>query len=129
LDLFYCPTCSRVYALDGGQTYLCSRQHKPSTLEDGRRHHLTLTEKAESDRSPWSIPDFVEEVELQQEGYIDNWIETCKFPEDEPKNNMTRHDPANRIGGRYLMREQVVSKFKPFVLLRISTATNPHQEP
>ena len=123
MDLFYCPTCSRVYALVSDQTYLCSRQHLPSALADGRRHRLTVTEKIESDRSPWSIPEFTEEVELQQEGFIENWVESCKYPQDENKDDMTRHEAANRIGGRHLGREQVVSKFKPFVLQKMGSSS------
>lgn len=119
-ELFYCPTCSRVYALDATQTYLCSHDHKEITFNDGRKHRLSLTERIDSDKSPWPVPNFVEEVELQGEGHLDNWVESCKYPEDEPKNDMTRHDSANRIGGHHLSREQVTSKFKQFVLARFS---------
>jgi len=119
-ELFYCPTCSRVYALDGGQAYLCAQFHKEVILDDGRRHRLSLSERIDSDLSPWPIPDFAEEVELSGEKSMDNWVETCKFPKDEPKNDMTRHDSANRIGGHHLGREQVMSKFKQFVLLKVN---------
>jgi len=105
--------------MDGRQTYICAEAHKEITLDDGRRHHLTLTERIEADPSPWPIPDFAEEIELSGEKFIDNWIETCKFPEDEPKNDPTRHDSANRIGGRHLEKSEVASKFRQFVLLKV----------
>jgi len=120
LELLYCPTCSRVYALDGAQVYLCSKDHKASTLGDGRLHRLKLTERIDSERSPWLIPEFVEEVELQGEGYLDNWIEGCRFPEDDSKNDVARHGNATRIGGRHLDRSQVISKFSRFVLQRVT---------
>jgi len=122
-ELFYCPTCSRVYALDGGQEYICAQVHREITLDDGRHHHLSLTERIDSDMSPWPIPDFVEEVELSEEKYLNNWIESCKFPQDEPKNDMTRHDTANRMGGHHLDKKQVIGKFRQFVLLRVNQAT------
>ena len=119
-ELFYCPTCSRVYALDATQAYLCSHDHKEIIFNDGRKHRLSLTERIDSDKSPWPVPDFVEEVELQGEGRLDNWVEGCKYPEDEPKTDIIRHDTANRIGGRHLSREQMISKFKQFVLVKFS---------
>lgn len=53
-----------------------ARVHKEIVFDDGKRHHLSLTEPIDSDMSPWLIPDFVEELELSGEKYTENWIET-----------------------------------------------------
>ncbi len=54
------------------------------------------------------------------EGYIDNWIEACKYPEDESFASTIRHATANRIGGHHLNREEVANKFKEYVLQKVS---------
>ncbi len=116
MKLFYCPSCARVYFLPDDVEYLCGRTHAPSIWEDGRNRRFVISQKEDTNKPPWPIPDVIEERELLTDEYVESWVDACPHPEDSDYGDVRRHFGYGAPGGRHLSKEQVVGKYGKFVL-------------
>ena len=119
LDLYYCPTCTRVYYLSDYWDYLCGRAHITSVWPDGKLRHFFISERTETNRPPWAIPAVVEEREILNQDVIENSLDVCKYPEDKDYGDVRRHFGYSAPGGKHLTREQVIEKYGQFVLKQV----------
>ena len=102
--------------MDEGHEYLCGRNHAPSIWPDGRVRRFNISEKEETNRPPWPIPELVEERELLTQELTESWLNECQNPEDEDYGDVRRHFGYGAPGGRHLTKEQVIAKYEGFVL-------------
>lgn len=116
MRLFFCPTCTRVYYLPEEASYLCGRNHVPAIWADGQRRRFMISERSESNRPPWAIPDLVEEGEMFQQDFVENWLNECKHPENTEYGDYRRHFGYGTLGGKHLTRAEVMSKYAAYVL-------------
>jgi hypothetical protein len=116
LKLFFCPACARVYYLPEESKYLCGRIHSAEVWADGRMRRFFISERTETNRPPWAIPELVEERELLNEDVTETWLGACEHPEDKEYGDVRRHFGYGAPGGRHLARDQVVGKYGMFVL-------------
>ena len=116
MRLYYCLACARVYYLREEAAYICSRNHVPAVWKDGRRHRYLISARADTDKPPWAVPPLVEEREVPQQDLVESWLDVCKFPSDTEYGDYRRHFGYNAFGGRHLTREDVVSKYREYVL-------------
>jgi len=123
LDLYYCPTCTRVYYLSDYWDYLCGRAHITSVWPDGKLRHFFISERTETNRPPWAIPAVVEEREILNQDVIENSLDVCKYPEDKDYGDVRRHFGYSAPGGKHLTREQVIEKYGQFVLKQVEIMT------
>jgi len=116
LRLYYCPTCLRVYYVSEYWEYLCARNHAASVWPDGKMRRFFVSEKTETNRPPWAIPNLAEERELMNADVIETWLDACKHPEDNNYGDVRRHFGYGAPGGKHLTKEQVVDRYGQFVL-------------
>ncbi len=116
LKLYFCPTCTRVYYLSEEATYLCGRNHATAVWDDGKLRRFVISNRDETNKPPWPIPELAEEREILNQEFTESWIEACPHPEDTDFGDVRRHFGYGAPGGRHLTREQVQAKYAPFVL-------------
>jgi hypothetical protein len=116
MNLYYCPSCARVYFLTEGNTYLCGRNHAQSIWADGRVRRFYISEKTETNRPPWPVPKMAEERELLRTDLSETWLDECKYPDDNEFGNYRRHFGYGAPGARHLTRAQVIEKYNKYVL-------------
>ncbi len=115
MKLYYCPTCTRVFYLSEG-AYLCGRNHVAQAWPDGRLRRFVISNKEETNKPPWMVPDVVEERELLTQEYTESWVDACQYPEDTDYGDVRRHFGYGAPGGRHLTKDQVLEKYSMFVL-------------
>jgi hypothetical protein len=115
---YYCPTCARVYYLPQEAAYLCAKNHVIATWSDGVKRKYVISDRAETDKPPWPIPDLVEEKEMTHQEWFESWLVSCPYPTDADTGmgDRRRHFGFGTIGGKHLTRQQVVDKFGDYVL-------------
>jgi hypothetical protein len=116
MKLYFCPSCARVYYLPEKSQYLCGRNHGASVWPDGRLRRFFISEKSETTRPPWAIPEVVEARELYNEDVTETWLASCEHPEDTDYGDLSRHFGYGAPGGSHLTRDQVVARYAQFVL-------------
>ena len=105
-----------MYYLPEEAHYLCGRAHVVAIWPDGRKRRFFISERIETNRPPWPIPNLVEERELLNEDITETWLTACKHPEDFDLTDVKRHFGYGAPGLRHLSYAQVVAKYSPFVL-------------
>lgn len=116
MGLYYCPSCSRVYFLPPGSSYLCGRNHAATVWSDGRKRRFVISDMSETNRPPWPVPQMVEERELFRQELSEVWVTECKYPDDTDLNNTRRHFGYNAPGGKHLTRDEVFEKYSDYLL-------------
>lgn len=116
MKLYFCPSCARVFYLSEESRYLCGRIHAASIWPDGRKRRFFISEKADTNRPPWAVPALVEERELWNEDVSETWLDACKHPEDRDFGDVRRHFGYGAPGAKHLTADQVMTKYRQFVL-------------
>ena len=116
MRLLYCPSCMRVYALPNDGYYLCARNHATKVWPDGVKRRFVISERSETDRPPWFIPPLVEESEIVQVDFLEDWLDACKYPKDAEFSDRRRHFGYATIGGRHLTMNEAMGKYVDYVL-------------
>ena len=83
---------------------------------DGRQRRFFISEKTETGRPPWPVPELVEERELLNEAATESWLSPCAHPRDTDFGDVRRHFGYSAPGGKHLTRDDVISKYGQFVL-------------
>ena len=116
MRVYYSPARRRGYYNTDYLGYLCGRVHATSGGPDGKVHRFFISESAETDGHPWAIPILVEERELLNQEVMENWLDSCKHPEDQDLRDASRHFGYRAPGGKHLTRDQVVERYREFGL-------------
>ena len=116
MKLYFCQSCARVYYLKEDSQYLCGRIHAASVWPDGKLRRFVISQRTETNRPPWPIPKVVEERELFNQDVIETWLDECQHPDDSDYGDVIRHFGYSAPGGRHLTTEQVLDRYKQFVL-------------
>jgi hypothetical protein len=118
MGFYYCPSCAQVFFLPEA-AYLCSRTHVVGVWKDGKKRKFVVSQRVETDRQPWAIPEVVEEKEVLNQDQVDSWLDECQNPSDSATDftDYRRHFGGYQtFGGRHLTRAQVIDKFGDYVL-------------
>jgi len=58
---------------------------------DGRARRFFISEKTETSKPPWPVPELVEERELLNEDVTESWLGPYEHPEDTDYGDVRRH--------------------------------------
>ena len=99
--LFYCPTCTRVYALPTGRRYICTRRNCRDII--GGMFH-------EASERPRSIPNAIDEIH-SSDMHSMHEFRACEGPADKCKEYRWK---------THYTKSEFVTKYKQVVLVELN---------